>query len=612
MCAHADAAVANAEAKGAPTAKTGADADAPKAGAKERERTRAAWFADWLSSRPPLDRLRGVIISRYSARIYASGLQTPPDQFAAALVSTAVLAIAAAGAVAAAIALLALPAPALAAPLAIAILPPAIQLARPTLAVRARKNAALRELPFAATYLTIAAASEVPLTSALMDMSRLKTLGAFRREAERFKKTKTLYGMSPSEAVAFEAKHHPAEQVRDLIMSASAAEKSGSSLFLMMRDELVKSFAFLLSRLKTMSDKFSIIASAQMLVFIIVPMSVITVGIMFSKILGLPALFAACIAFPCLAAPALSAMIDSYFPKELSEPIPIKPFLYSLLAFPVAAAVLYVGWDVWLSATVSFPFEYFFALALISTSLPAAVWYTSARRRSKHIIEALPPFSRLVAEEVKKGTSPAQAIAKIGEYRTFNATFDGILASLTLNIKAGMPIAAAAERTRMPWIAKVYFELLDVAEQMGAEPKSMDALSELVNNIYNSIKTLDATTSLFKFSCYVNSVILPLSTAVVVELVVRLFANVMTSVQQIDLPLGLSFMTAESFPMLSLIVYSSVVLDAYLLGILGGKISGGGSVVDGLKEAVICIVIVVVALVLIRDMGLLASLFAHV
>ena len=250
------------------------------------------------------------------------------------------------------------------------------------------------------------------------------------------------------------------------------------------------------------------------------------------------------------------------------------------------------------STTVTFP-----------CPLPAAAWYARERRRTRQIISALPSFSRSVAEEVKKGNSPTQAVALISENRIFNPSFNNILRKMAAHVKMGRSIGETAAYVKMPWIARVYFELLDQAEQMGADPKSMDALSDLMNNIHTSMRSLDSETSLFKFSCYINSVILPFSIIIIVDVVVRLFMQVASSVTAISLPAGLSFLRVEDLPLLSLVAYSSVVLDAYLLGLLGGKISDGGSIVDGLKSALICVGIAVATLIILRDLGIVTSLF---
>jgi len=180
---------------------------------------------------------------------------------------------------------------------------------------------------------------------------------------------------------------------------------------------------------------------------------------------------------------------------------------------------------------------------------------------------------------------------------------------MAAHVKMGRSIGETAAYVKMPWIARVYFELLDQAEQMGADPKSMDALSDLMNNIHTSMRSLDSETSLFKFSCYINSIILPFSIVIIMDVVVRLFTGVTSAMSTAMLPAGLSFLKAEDVPLLSLVAYSSVVLDAYLLGLLGGKISDGGSIVDGLKSALICVGIAVATLIVLRDLGIVVSLF---
>jgi archaellum biogenesis protein FlaJ (TadC family) len=569
----------------------------------------AAKFTD-LSGRvaeyPPFSLLRPAIVKGMSTTIYTSGLRMTPQEFASQFIGLILLAPAVFAALALAGWLLALP-PLIMAGALVSALPAALHALRPTLAVRRRKALCERELPFAATYLAMAAASSKSLSGAMLNMSRLRFLKAFRNEAERMDKVRRLYALSPSDAMIFEAKYHPSEAVKELLLSAAAAERSGESLFLMMKDELVKAFSHLLSRLKVMSDKFSMMASAQMIIFIIVPMATITISIMFSGIVGIPTLVFTCIILPCLFVPLMSLAVDSYFPKELTEPISLKYFLISLLAFPLAAALL----NLQQSGALILPvrFEYVLALAIAAFAAPAAAWYARERRRTRQIISALPSFSRSVAEEVKKGNSPTQAVALISENRIFNPSFNNILRKMAAHVKMGRSIGETAAYVKMPWIARVYFELLDQAEQMGADPKSMDALSDLMNNIHTSMRSLDSETSLFKFSCYINSVILPFSIIIIVDVVVRLFMQVASSVTAISLPAGLSFLRVEDLPLLSLVAYSSVVLDAYLLGLLGGKISDGGSIVDGLKSALICVGIAVATLIVLRDLGIVTSLF---
>jgi archaellum biogenesis protein FlaJ (TadC family) len=478
------------------------------------------------------------------------------------------------------------------------IIIPIIYICYPIFSVRKRKLLCEQELPFVITYLTIAAASSYSISKAVLNLSSFNFLKAFKKEAERIDRIRRLYALSPIEAIIFESNFHPSQAVRELFSSIVTAERSGESPFLIMRDELIKSFSYLLSRLKVMSDKFSIIASAQMIVFIVIPMAVITISIIFSSIIEIKHIFLSCIVLPCIFALIISMIIDSYYPKELSEPINIKYFLLSLISFPVAIILYY--------STKAISFDYLLAITIILFSLPITILYERERRKTKQILSLLPSFSRSIAEEVKKGNSPSRAIILLSE-NSSSSFFNNLLKRIASYISIGYSISKTISYLKMPWIAKIYFEILEKAEEIGANAKSMSALSDLMNNIYTSMKELESQTSLFKFSCYINSVILPFSITIIVDVIIRIFTNI--SIELNAYYFGIEIIKLESVPLLSLIAYSCVILNAYLLGLLGGKISNGGSVVDGLKSSIICITIAIITIFILRDMKLINLLF---
>lgn len=554
----------------------------------------------------PLVPLKQHIASSIAPDIYASGMAVTPQDYAAQLISlSAAAATASASALLAAL-LLGMP---LLYPLAAApVMPILAHALRPFLNKSRRKSACERELPYAVTYLTMAAASSISLTSAIMNLTRLRPLSAFSAEAERIDKVRRLYGMSPAEAIIFEAKRHPSEQVRSALLAAVAAQQSGESLFAVMKDEMMKSFSHLLSRLKTMSDKFSLIASSQIIIYIILPMSILTMGIMFSGVLGVPMVLATCLVMPCLFAPVFALMVDSYYPKELTEPVDLRPFAASL-AFAPAGAALFLAQQS-LPALRGLPFYYAFALLIAAVGIPSGLIYTKARSETRSILNALPPFSRSVSEEVKKGMSPTQAIVRLSGARSFNRHFDTILKKVSAHVSAGRRIAESSDSVRMPWIARVYFHMLDHAEGMGADPKSMDALSDLINNMHSSVRSLDSETSLFKLSCIINSVILPFSITLVMEVVVSLFADI-SRMLPTSLPMAISFISPESVPFLSTIAYTGVILNAYFMGLLGGKVSRGGSVADGVVLAVTCAAIAAATVYVLKDLRLITGIFSN-
>lgn len=544
--------------------------------------------------------LINLIVKVYSPLIYMSGMQITPQQFSIRLIIKILISI-----ILSLISIILT----LFFPLAFigitSISIPIVYSIIPFLEINRRKINCERELPFVTAFLTMASASSLSLSSAILSLSKMHHLKAFAKEAMRMEKIRKLYAMSPSDAIIFEAKNHPSEHVKSMLLTAVSAQKLGESQFLVMRDEMVKAFTILLSKLKVLSDKFSLIASAQMIIFIIIPMAMITIGVIFSGVLTPFSLFFICIIFPSLFVPLISYLIDSYYPKELTEPVNLMPFLVSLFFAPMSIVIYKLFYT---NGNTIIPFHHILSLIIIIFTIPAATWYSLKRRETKQVLEALPIFTRSMAEEVKKGLSPSQALQLL--FKSFNSTFNKILVNMVAYMRSGAKMGDATNTIKMPWLSHVYFELLSYAEQIGADPKSMDALSELVNNIYISMKSLHSQTSLFKASCVINSIILPFSIAMVVEVVMKLFAKISKMLITIPLPMGLSLITLDLLSLIELIAYSSVILNAYFLGILGGKVSRGGSITDGLSMAILCVVLAELALILLVDLGIIIHLFA--
>ena len=577
----------------------------------ESDKDGAAVAIVWLPSRIK-NRIVMSIADRISVPLYRSGILTSPLDYALRIIRSLLFAASIAVASVACLAVTAgrylqLSVPFTTMMMVVLHVPLGViadLFLRPLIASSSRKKLCERELPFFATYLTMAAASGISMQAAFERLKDFRYLPQFGRESLRVEKVRRLYALHPYEAILFEGKYHPADYVKDLYYSAVTAQKEGGEVFVILRDEMLKLFSILQGRLRTVSDKFSLIASAEMVAFIMFPMGVITIGVLFSSILGLPMLITMCLVFPTLVAVLLSFLIDSYVPKELTEPIPLKGFFKSLMAFPVALFLYFILQNF----GSPFPFYYVVGPVVILFTLPVALSYSSSRRRTREILAALPSFTRSVAEEVKKGNSPRMAITNFSERRTFNRSFDRLLHKVATYLKVGCPIVDAITAVEAPWIAKVSFELLDKAEMMGAEPKSLDSLSDLVGNIYLSYKSLDSQTRLFTLMSYVNTLVLSFSVVIAVDVVATLFTGIGGATYLVNMPLGISFITPEQLGTVETIAYTAVVYDAFLLGVLGGKASNGGSVVDGLKPGIICLALSLLGIILFKELGLIHAL----
>ncbi len=559
-----------------------------------------------------LARLSSPIARRLSLRLYQGELLVSPDSYGRKVAVVAMISSAMSSGALALLALglcgLAAAPPWLLIAAGAAALPSwfflAYLCARPLLSSMSRKSACERELPFLTAFLAIASASGIPVQAALERLRHSAFLHGFRSEAQRIEKVRRLYALHPYDAMIFEARQHPSDRVRDLYFSVVAAQKQGDAVPSVLRDELMKVFSHLQGTIKTLSDKFSMIASAEMIAFILVPMGALTLGTVFSSAVSLPTLVAACIGLPSLTAVLLGIMIDSSLPKELTAPMPMKWFSMALAAIPLGAILAAILWVSGIHVPAYLPF----GAVLLASLAAASLHYSPMRKEISQILAALPAFTRLVAEEVKKGNSPGMSIIHFSEARAFNRHFDSFLHRISAFLKIGVPISEVAKAVRAPWVVKAAFELIDESERMGSEPKSLDHLSELVSNLSLCMRALTSQTRLFTAVSYMNTIVLTFTTVVAVDVIGRLFAGALGSVS-ISLPFGLSFMTGSQFEVASAVAYIAVIYDAFLLGIVGGKLSRGGSLADGLVPAAICVAISIAGFLAFRELGLIRFIF---
>ena len=489
--------------------------------------------------------------------------------------------------------------------LAVSFAVPAVSLSwiilQPWLSCLERRKSCERELPFVATYLAMASASGMPIQRAYELIKDFAYLPAFRFESLRLDRLRRLYAVDMYDALLFEGKYHPSDSVKELYFASVSAQREGGEVYRVMRDELLKLFSALQGRLRTMPDKFSLIASAEMVAFIIVPMAMITIGVLFSGLLGVPMLLGSCLAFPTAMALFLSMAIDSYLPREICTRAPMKRFIISMAALPLSGAIVVISG----ASGFALPSYYVLAALILCFMLPASISYASSRRSTLEILSALPPFMRSIVEDVKKGNSPCMSTMSFSESRSFNRSFDRLLYRVAAFLKVGAPLRNSVSYTDVPWMAKVSFELLDKSEAMGAEAKSLDALSELVQNLYLSHRSLESQTRMFTLSSYVNSFVLAFSITISVEVVARLFTGMADMTSSVGIPLGFSFITSAQFAVVESIAYVAVVYNSFLLGLLGGKVSNGGSVVDGLRPAILCVLISSICIFVFKDMGIM-------
>jgi hypothetical protein len=445
-----------------------------------------------------------------------------------------------------------------------------------------------REFPFLAHYLMMSSSLGISARSAFQSLINFSRLQQFKKESLRMEKIRCLSSLNALEALKFEGKFYFEERAKALL--SDATEKGSRST----AEQVAYIFSQLEAKLSQIPTKFSVILSAEMVAFFLLPLGAIALGALSGAYIGLAFLCTVCFALPAISFIALGWAIDSGTPKELTEPLPAGAVYRSMAALPLAALILLSGFY------LSIPIYYVSGLAMISLLGPPAYFFLPCRRRARDALTAMPAFTRSVAEEFRKGGPLKLAIARVYEKGSFNGHFETFMGRVVAFLKIGSPVSKAISTVDAPWIAKISLELMDSAEIMGAGPESLESLSDLLAKLNFSFRSLVSQASIFSFMSYMASLTLLIGVAGVIQ-------AAHLPAQGADTLASLGYLgqaSASSGQIFESVAYLGVIFNAFLLGLLSGKASGGGSFADGLKPAMICVSIALAGTFLFQGLGL--------
>jgi len=464
-----------------------------------------------------------------------------------------------------------------------------------------------RELPWIASYFVNNAAIGIPPTVSLERTVDLEEVfPAFARLSRMVSKIRVLKAMDPFSAVAWHADRFTDPDLKDFLISMASTQRSGGNVYVVLREKLQSLYADMKSSLEILGEKFNAVASFIFMVYVLLPMFMLSMGIVLGGVKGSMILTSFFIlntffSFICW------LLVDAVVPKELL----VKPSYKPLALLPVGLLLIpfklinYVGIPSPLNKL-----HYFTALAIIIGLASPSIYVLKTRSRQRRIINALPSFLRDVSERVKKGESPGLAIRWLSSNRSYNKCFDEVLRRISAFIRSGARIGEAARLLNIPWTAKISFELLDTTEQTGADPSLVEFMAESINQLFTAMRMLKSRVRFFKLIVYISVGMLAFTIALS-----SIIMNVLSLTYQQASGLSgqtagvLAFPQIEDVEHITTIASVGAIYTAVLLGLIGGKGSDGGSIIDGLPHALICTVLTAFLLYVMVDAGLLYSIF---
>lgn len=463
----------------------------------------------------------------------------------------------------------------------------------PAFEVSSRVKRVESELFPAALYMSLYATAGRDMVEGLYALARERQVApnfaSLIENMERFRVQK-LAG-TPHEAIAEAARSLEGSKVSAVMLSAATARSVGVSQELQARD-ILKSVLFeLKTAYEKLSENMKLISEVMLIFYGVLPLMVLLMVSMFYTETSRLLLYSYTFLLIPLMGLVLIYLIHSMYPKTPESFL--KRYRLYLYAVPIGVAVGVASYfllsntlvgvvkgvdDDFVRRGLANAYALAGALALGSAAAFAyvAVYYLKDLRWRMGILSGIPYYARDLAEMVKLGYSPALAMPRLSEKKSYGRHFDKFLKSLGKRLIGSTYSEAARQAgTGLPWIASVIVTATAEADRLGSKAEVFAEVADAARDVVDIIKAARSGIR--------GAVIFGLITVVIISVLLgftvkQLLLQIASNAENMRnvasaLPGSISLITMDKVPEVMRIALLGVVLNAVVLGIIIGKIS---------------------------------------
>jgi flagellar protein FlaJ len=476
------------------------------------------------------------------------------------------------------------------------------------------------EIPFAGTYISVMATGGLSPYASMRRLAHSELLPNLAKAVQDIKVDVEIKGIDPVTSMERSAQHLPSKDYKDLLMGYASTLRTGGDVVHYLRVRTENMFNDLATKIKAFGDRAAALMESYIALAILVTLSltiIYMVSIAFSSYWQggfTPDTFllysyflvpAMAIAFIYLAdSNQINQPINEWGPyKVFFATIPFMFFIILTMFIPFAAPELTLPFAqpftdavIWLRTAIGLERGYEaaigMAIALLVGTIPAAIAHSHYVKRGKGIEHEITMFLRDLTEARKTGASPEKCLENLAE-RDYGA-FTEHLTVTSRQIRWGLPFKTIYDtfRAKMKsWMGLInIYILVEAIEVGGGSPETLETLTQFSEKVSSIEKEKKAMLRPLLIMPYIGAGILLFSTVI--------FLGFMRTIL-------VTFSTGQSMPFATFatIVLPPLILQAFLTGLVTGKISSGVTS-SGFKHG--CILIVV-AIVLMVVMGLFTT-----
>jgi flagellar protein FlaJ len=464
------------------------------------------------------------------------------------------------------------------------------------------------EVPFAGAYISVMATGGLSPYNSLKKLSHSKLMPNLAKSVRDIEIEVEIKGLDPVTAMEKSAKNMPSKEYKNLLLGYASTLRTGGDVIHYLSNRTETMFNDLSIKVRSFGDRAAALMESYIAMSILVTLSltiIYMVSIAFSSYWAggfTPETF---MLYSYFLVPTMSiAFIYMADSQQIHEPVsewgaykvfaatsPIMillvllmfvPFAFPYIGLPFAQPV--VDFIVWLRTAIGLERGYEaavgMAIALLVGTIPSAIAHNYYAKRGKGVEHDIALFLRDLTETRKTGASPEKCIENLAG-RNYGA-FTHHLTVAGRQIRWGLPFKVIydtfSEKIKS-WMGLInIYILVDAIEVGGGTPETLETVTGFSEKLSSLEKEKQAALRPLIIMPYIGAGILLFSTII--------FMGFMRTI------LDAFSQTSMPFAEFATLILPPLVLQAYLTGLVTGKI-GTGAASSGFKHAVILVLLAV-------------------
>jgi flagellar protein FlaJ len=457
-----------------------------------------------------------------------------------------------------------------------------------------RASALEREMPFAATYITVMASGGIPPYMSFKRLTDVELLPAMRKEARHLIRDVEIFGVDPLSALENAGRNNPLDIFRDFVSGYASTVIIGGDVIHFLETKAQDIFKTRSMRVKAAAERLGMLLESFIIIMVLMSLCfyiLFSVESIYSTGMDMGS---GVIMYTYIFTPLLS-VVFLYLAHGMQPKVPIKEMRpYKAYAVSSAAGILVLLLLTGFFGMIQTPLDFLkgivdlpiaVAITLIISVVPPAFVHSKVAGRKSSIERGIANFLRDLTEVRKTGLSPERCIETLSDrdYGAFSKELTKMSSDLSWGVPMRKVIMDFVHRTKS-WMSQVVmFLLLEAIDVGGGTIAMIETLARFNNTTQEVEKEKRMNCRPYMLIPYFAAILLVATT-----LMTLIFTTQTVSMA------GPTAGNAPDIDFLTLIFTVSVITHCYLIGLVAGKISEE-SLAAGFKHSALLVIIAIVA-----------------